>query len=100
MYIAPGVLKLLTERTIKVGSHHQGARAMIHRTETTDPISRRDVGDLAGKPYVVESSPVDQLTIYFETEENKRTYERIPVERPIDHHVNLDNPTDVHIDEG
>ena len=74
---------------------------MMHRIETTDPISRRDVRDLNARPRVVEGKgTVDELTIYFESEENKRQYLDIPVEHPIDHSVNLDNPTDVMIDEG
>ena len=74
---------------------------MMHRIETTDPISRRDVRDLNARPRVVEGKgTVDELTIYFESEENKRKYLDIPVEHPIDHSVNLDNPTDVMIDEG
>ncbi len=73
---------------------------MRHRIETTDPISRRDITDLEGKPYVVEAGPEEELVIYFESEETKRQYLEIPVEHPIDHHVNLDNPTDVMIDEG
>ena len=74
---------------------------MMHRIETTDPISRRDVRDLSARPRVVEGKgTVDELTIYFESEENKRQYLDIPVEHPIDHRVNLDNPTDVMIDEG
>ena len=74
---------------------------MMHRIETTDPISRRDVRDLNARPRVVEGKgTVDELTIYFESEENKRQYLNIPVEHPIDHRVNLDNPTDVMIDEG
>ena len=74
---------------------------MMHRIETTDPISGRDVRDLSARPRVIEGKgTVDDLTIYFESEENKRQYLAIPVEHPIDHSVNLDNPTDVMIDEG
>jgi len=73
---------------------------MRHRIETTDPIPRRDIRDLEGKPYVVEAGPEEDLVIYFESEETKRQFLDIPVEHPIDHHVNLDNPTDVMIDEG
>jgi hypothetical protein len=73
----------------------------MHRIETTDPITRRDIEDLAGKPYVVEGDGhPDDLVIYFESEETRRQYLNIPVEHPLDHHVNLDNPTDVMIDEG
>lgn len=73
---------------------------MLHRIETTDPISGNDIEDLTGKPYVVEAGREADLVIYFETEENKRKYQDIPVEHPIDHHVNLDNPTDIMVDNG
>ena len=74
---------------------------MLHRIETTDPITRRDVSDLHGKPYVVERGRESDLTIYFETEESRRQYLDIPVEHPTqEHHVNLDNPTAEGYDEG
>lgn len=73
---------------------------MMHRIETTDPITGHDIEDLAGKPYVVESGPQDDLVIYFESEASRQAYLDIPVEHPIEHHLNLDNPTDVMIDEG
>lgn len=73
---------------------------MMHRIETTDPITGHDIEDLTGKPYVVEAGAESDLVIYFESEESKQQYLAIPVEHPIDHHVNLDNPTDAMIDEG
>ena len=73
---------------------------MMHRVQTTDPITGREIDDLTGKPTVVEASPEDELVIYFESEATKQQYLDIPVEHPIDHHVNLDNPTDIMIDEG
>ncbi len=36
--------------------------------------------DMLRKPYIVEGTPDDDLTIYFENEENKHEYEDIPVE--------------------
>jgi hypothetical protein len=73
---------------------------MLHRIATTDPITGHDIQDLDGSPRIVERSTEDELVIYFESEESKREYLDIPIERPIDHHVNLDNPTDIMIDEG
>lgn len=73
---------------------------MLHRIATTDPITGHDIEDLEGKPYIVESGTEEDLVIYFESEESKREYMSIPIEHPIDHHVNLDNPTDDMIDEG
>lgn len=74
---------------------------MLQRVETTDPITGRDIEDLNGKPFVVERSSEDQLTIYFESEESKRKYMEIPVEHPIEHRLNLDNPTEEGmVDEG
>ena len=73
---------------------------MLIRIETADPITRRDVADLQGRPFVGDNGSEEQLTIYFESEETKRQYLDIPVEHPIEHRLNLDNPTDVMIDEG
>ena len=44
---------------------------MIHRIETTDPITGRDIDDLAGKPYVVEAGAESDLVIYFESEQSR-----------------------------
>jgi hypothetical protein len=74
--------------------------AMLHRIATTDPITGHDIQDFEGSPRIVERSTEDELVIYFESEESKRKYLDIPIEHPIDHHVNLDNPTDIMIDEG
>lgn len=73
---------------------------MLHRIKTTDPITGRDISDLHGKPYVVEAGAEEDLVIYFESEASKRAYLDIPVEHPIEHSVDLDNPTDVMISEG
>ena len=73
---------------------------MLHRIETTDPITGHDISDLHGKPYVVEAGTQEDLVIYFESEASKRAYLDIPSERPIEHSVNLDNPTDIMIAEG
>jgi len=55
---------------------------MQHRLSTTDPISLNEVNNLEGKPYIVEGTPFNDLTIYFENEKNKHKYEDIPVECP------------------
>lgn len=73
---------------------------MLHRIETTDPITGHDIADLSGKPYVVHSGANEDLVVYFESEDSKRQYMEIPVEHPIEHRLNLDNPTDIMIDEG
>lgn len=66
---------------------------MMHRICTTDPINLHDIPDPSGMP--------NDITIYFETEENKQAYLDIPVECPArDIRVSLDNPTEVFIDEG
>lgn len=77
-----------------------GGEEMLHRVETTDPITRRDVRDPAHSPFFIERGAESELKIYFESEETKRQYLDIPIERPIEHRLNLDNPTDVMIDEG
>ncbi len=66
-----------------------------HIISTTDPITGRDIVDLAGHPYVVEGDHYNDITIYFESEDTRRAYLDIPVEHPgADLTVNLDNPTD------
>ncbi len=55
---------------------------MQHRLSTTDPISLHEVNDLTGKPYLIEGTQYNDLTIYFENEENRQIYEDIPVECP------------------
>ena len=68
---------------------------MFHAISTTDPITGRDIPDLAGQPFVVEGTHYNDLTIYFESEKTKQTYLDIPVEcmggESRLHHY-LDNP--------
>lgn len=60
---------------------------------TIDPITGRDIGDLAGHPFIVDGN----VTIYFESEETRQQY----LDTPIDHPFHLvDNPTDEGYDEG
>ena len=67
----------------------------FHMISTTDPITGRDIEDTDGRPYVVEGEHYSDITIYFESEETRREYLGIPVERAgRDLTVNLDNPTD------
>jgi hypothetical protein len=63
------------------------------RISTTDPISGRDIDDLAGCPYLVDGN----LTIYFESEATRQEF----LEVPVDHPFRLaDNPTAEGYDEG
>lgn len=74
---------------------------MEHRLSTKDPISLCEVEELEGKPYVVEGSSQNDLTIYFENEENRKIYEDIPVECPAkDFSRDIGNNVDEGIDEG
>lgn len=74
---------------------------MQHRISTTDPISLHDVVDLEGKPFVVEGSHYNDLTIYFENEKNREVYEDIPVECPAkDFSHDVGNNVDEGIDAG
>ena len=58
-----------------------------------DPITGRDIEDLAGHPYLVDGN----VTMYFETDATRQEY----LETPIDHPFHLvDNPFDEGIDEG
>ncbi len=72
-----------------------------HMISTTDPITGHDIPDLEGRPFVVEGDHYHDITIYFESEENRRAYLDIPVTYP-DPVLNrkLSNPTDQWIDNG
>lgn len=74
---------------------------MQHRLCTTDPISLNEVNNLEGKPYIVEGTHYNDLTIYFENEKNRQIYEDIPVECPgKDFSHDIGNNFDEGIDEG
>lgn len=58
-----------------------------------DPITGREIEDLAGHPYIVDGN----MTMYFESEETRQAY----LDMPIDHPFHLvDNPTGEGYDEG
>ena len=60
---------------------------------TIDPISGRDIEDLAGKPYIVDG----HIVMYFESEATRQAY----LDTPIDHPLRLaDNPTEEWVAEG
>jgi hypothetical protein len=74
---------------------------MLDRICTTDPITLNDIPDPYGKPYVVEGVPDNNITIYFESEENRKIYLDIPAEHLLQNiRCTLDNPTHEFIDEG
>ncbi len=74
---------------------------MLNIVCKTDPISGKDLINVADLPRVVHEGKETSLTIYFESESNRRDYLDVPVEHPTsEHSVNLDNPTDEMIDEG
>jgi hypothetical protein len=73
---------------------------MLHRIETTDPMTLRTIDDLTGKPFLVESGAGEDLVIYFESEETRRQYLAIPVEHPAQDYLIPDNPQEEGIDEG
>jgi len=54
----------------------------FHRVEHTDPITGHTIVDTQGHPSVQEGDARDGLTIYFDSETSKRTYEAIAVEHP------------------
>lgn len=63
------------------------------RISTVDPITGRDIEDLAGRPYLVDGN----LTIYFESETTRQAF----LDMPVDHPFRLaDNPTAEGYDEG
>ena len=60
---------------------------------TIDPISGRDIEDLAGRPYIVDGN----IVMYFEPEATRQAY----LDTPIDHPLRLaDNPTEDWVAEG
>ena len=66
-----------------------------HMVSTRDPITGRDIEDLARSPFLVEVDEGNELIIYFESEESRSAYMNLPVEHHgSDLNVNLDNPTD------
>ncbi len=74
---------------------------MQHRLSTIDPISMNEVNNLEGKPYLVVGSHYNDLTIYFENEQNRQLYEDIPVECPgNDFSHDIGNNVDEGIDQG
>jgi len=60
---------------------------------STDPITGREIDDLAGHPYLVDGN----VTIYFDTEATRREFMAVPNDHPF--HL-VDNPTDEGYDEG
>lgn len=54
-----------------------------HLVNTIDPISGRDIWNLAAHPSIVDGN----LTIYFESEETKAEFERMPVNHPYEHSI-------------
>jgi hypothetical protein len=75
----------------------QGQTHRLHEPElmvsSIDPITGRDISDVAGHPYIVDGN----LVIYFESEDTRQQY----IDTPVEHSVPLpDNPYDEGIDEG
>ncbi len=60
---------------------------------STDPITGREIDDLAGHPYLVDGN----VTMYFETEATRKEFMDMPIDHPF--HL-VDNPTDEGYDEG
>jgi hypothetical protein len=49
-----------------------------HLVNSIDPITSRDIGNVAGHPSIVDGN----LTIYFESDETRRAYENTPIDHP------------------
>lgn len=52
-----------------------------HLIGTIDPMTGRDIIDVKGHPSIVDGI----LTIYFESEETKADFERMPLNHPYEH---------------
>lgn len=75
----------------------QGQSHRLHEPglmiSTIDPISGRDIEDLAGHPYHVDGD----MVMYFESEQTRQEY----LDMPLDHPVPLpDNPDEDWVAEG
>lgn len=74
---------------------------MQHRLKTSDPISLREINNLEGKSFVIEGALYNDVTMYFVNEQNKQTYQDIPVEGPAkDFSQDVGNSVDEGIDQG
>ena len=74
---------------------------MQHRISTTDPISLKDIPNLEGKPFFVEGTHYNDLTIYFDNESNWTIYQDMHVECPAkDFSHGIGNNVDEGFDEG
>ena len=49
-----------------------------HLINTIDPITGRDIDDVSGHPSIVDGN----LTIYFESEKSRKTYQEMPINHP------------------
>jgi hypothetical protein len=60
---------------------------------TIDPITGKDIGDLTGRPTIVDGNVV----MYFESEQTRKEYLDMPLDHPF--HL-IDNTMDEGVDEG
>ena len=49
-----------------------------HLVNSIDPITGRDIGNVSGHPFIVDGN----LTIYFESEQSRKTYQQTPINHP------------------
>ena len=54
-----------------------------HLTGTIDPMTGNDIGDLQGHPSLKDGN----LTIYFESENTRQAYQRMPLNHPYEHTI-------------
>lgn len=85
-YIATDPLQ--RDRT-QSGRLHEPAQIL----SSTDPMTGREIADLAGHPYLVDGN----VTIYSETEATRQAFMDMPIDHPF--HL-VDNPTDEGYGEG
>ncbi len=64
------------------------------RISTVDPITLHDVTSLKDHPFVIEGEGIEALKIYFESDDTKRIYAEIEIERAGgDFERKLNNPS-------
>ncbi|MHB8346260.1 MAG: hypothetical protein ACYDHM_03580 [Acidiferrobacterales bacterium] len=66
-----------------------------HSFSTTDPVTGFNIENTRGRPFLVEGTVTNNLTIYFESDATRQAYIDIPIQHPEQGlKVTLDNPTD------
>lgn len=69
-------------RTKELAMNPETGHTHFHREERTDPITGNTITSTEGHPSIQEGDADEGLTIYFESEDSRRSYEAISIESP------------------